>query len=60
VYPVAELAYQTSFGSYNAVQVVPELIWAACRNFELKAGAPIGMTGDGESYGGRFQATFRF
>jgi hypothetical protein len=60
LYPVAELSYQTTFGDYHAVQLVPEVIWAACRNFELKAGAPIGLTGDGESFGGRFQATVRF
>ena len=60
VYPVAELVYQTSFGSYNSIEFVPELIWAACRNFELKAGVPIGLTDDGESFGGRFQATLRF
>jgi hypothetical protein len=42
------------------VLAVPEAIWAACRNFELKVGVPIGLTGDGESIGGRLQATLRF
>lgn len=60
VYPVAELIYQTTFFEYNAVQVVPEVIWAVCQNFELKAGAPLGLTSDGQDYGGRFQATVRF
>jgi len=60
VYPVAELVYQTTFFEYNAVQLVPEVIWAVCRNFELKAGAPLGLTSDGQDYGGRFQATVRF
>jgi hypothetical protein len=60
VYPVGELVYQTTFFDYNSVQVVPEIIWAVCRNFELKAGAPIGLTSEGQDYGGRFQATVRF
>lgn len=60
VYPVAELLYQTTFFDYNAVQVAPEVIWAVCSNFELKAAAPIGLTDDGGSYGGKFQATVRF
>jgi len=60
LYPVAELVYQGDFSDYNSVLLVPELIWAACRNFELKAGVPIGLTSDGESFGGRFQATLRF
>jgi hypothetical protein len=60
IYPVGELVYQGNFGDYHSVLAVPEVIWAACRNFELKAGAPIGLTSDGESFGGRFQATLRF
>jgi len=60
IFPVAEIVYQTTFFDYNSVLVVPEVIWAVCPNFELKAGAPIGLTSDGESFGGRFQATARF
>lgn len=60
VYPVGELVYQGNFSDYHSVLAVPEIIWAVCRNFELKAGAPIGLTDDGESFGGRFQATVRF
>lgn len=60
VYPVGELVYQGNFGDYHSVLVVPEIIWAVCRNFELKAGVPIGLTSEGESLGGRFQATLRF
>ena len=60
VFPVAELAYQGTFSDYHSVLAVPEVIWAVCPNFEIKAGAPIGLTGDGEQFGGRFQATLRF
>jgi hypothetical protein len=60
VYPVGELVYQGTFSDYHSVLVVPEVIWAICSNFELKAGVPIGLTSDGESFGGRFQATVRF
>ena len=60
IFPVAELAYQGTFSDYHSVLAVPEVIWAICPNFELKAGAPIGLTSDGESFGGRFQATARF
>ncbi len=60
VFPAAELVYQGTFGDYNSVLFVPEVILGVCKNFELKAGAPIGLTGDGESFGGRFQATARF
>jgi hypothetical protein len=60
VYPVAELVYNGNFSDYNSVLFVPEVIWAACRNFELKAGMTVGLTGDGESIGTRFQATVRF
>lgn len=60
VFPVAELVYQGDFTDYNSVLLVPEVIIGVCKNFELKAGAPIGLTSDGESFGGRFQATARF
>jgi hypothetical protein len=60
LYPVGELVYQGNFGDYHSVLAVPEIIWAACRNFELKAAVPIGLTGEGESFGGRLQATLRF
>jgi hypothetical protein len=60
VFPVAELVYQGDFTDYNSLLFVPEVIFGICKNFELKAGAPIGLTGDGESFGGRFQATARF
>jgi hypothetical protein len=60
IFPVAELAYQGTFSDYHSVLAVPEVIWAICPNFELKAGAPIGLTSDGESFGGKFQATARF
>ena len=60
VYPVAELVYQGNFSTYNSVLFVPEVIFAVCRNFELKAGATVGLTSDGESFGGRFVGTVRF
>lgn len=60
VFPTAELVYNGTFGDYNSVLFVPEVILGVCRNFEFKAGMPIGLTSDGESFGGRFQATTRF
>ena len=60
VFPVAELLYQGVISDYNSVLFVPEIIYAINSHVELKAGAPIGLTGDGESFGGRFQITTRF
>lgn len=60
VFPVAELLYQGNFSGYNAIQAVPEVIWAINSHFELKAGLPIGLTSDGQSWGGTFQGTVRF
>jgi hypothetical protein len=60
VYPVGELVYQGNFSSYNSVLFVPEVIFGICRNFEFKAGATIGLTSDGESFGGRFVGIVRF
>ena len=59
-FPVAELVYQGVISDYNSVLFVPEIIYAINSHLELKAGAPIGLTGDGESFGGRFQITTRF
>ena len=60
VYPVVELIYEGDFGNYNSLLLAPEVIWPLCENFELKAGVTIGLTGDGESLGARFQAVVRF
>jgi hypothetical protein len=60
IYPVAELVYMGEFSKFNSLLFAPEIIWAVCSNFELKAGAVVGLTGDGEDIGGRFQATLRF
>lgn len=60
IFPVAELVYQGDFSSYNSLLFVPEIIWASCKNFEWKVGGTFGLTGDGESVGGRLQGTLRF
>ncbi len=60
VFPVAELVYQGDFSAYNSLLFVPEIIWASCKNFECKVGGVFGLTGDGESVGGRIQGTLRF
>jgi len=60
VYPTLELVYNTDFGSYNAVTVVPEVIIPVCRNFEFKLAGVFGLTTDGEQFGGRFEGVFRF
>jgi len=39
---------------------VPEIIIAACRNFEVKVGGEFALTSDGENVGGRLQGTLRF
>ena len=60
IFPVVELVYQGDFSSYNSLLLVPEIIIATCRNFELKVGGEFGLTSDGESVGGRLQGTLRF
>jgi hypothetical protein len=60
VFPVAELVYQGNFSDYNSLMFVPEAVWAISSHFELKAGIPVGLTSDGQSFGGTFQATVRF
>jgi len=60
IYPVAELVYQGNFSSYNSLLFVPEVIWASCKNFELKVAGTVGLTSAGESVGGRLQGTVRF
>lgn len=60
VYPAVELIYEGDFSNYNSLLLAPQVIWPLCENFELKAGVTIGLTGDGESLGARFQAVVRF
>jgi hypothetical protein len=60
VYPVLELAYAGDFSGYNSVTVMPEIIWPINTHFELKAGATLGLTSDGERVGARVQAVARF
>lgn len=60
VYPVLELAYAGDFGGYDSILIIPELIWPIHTHFELKAGATIGLTSDGEQVGARVQAVVRF
>lgn len=60
VYPVAELVYQGDLSQFNSLLFVPEILFAPGFHLEFKAGATIGLTGDGEGLGGRLQATVRF
>jgi hypothetical protein len=60
IFPVLELVYQGDFTDYNSLLLVPEVIIATCRNFELKVGGEFGLTSDGENVGGRLQGTLRF
>ena len=60
VYPALELVYQGDLGSYNNFHLDPQLIIPISQNFELKAGAGIGLSGDGEDWQGRLQAVLRY
>lgn len=60
LYPVFEVVYFGNFGDFNSVNLVPELIWRACEDFQLKTAFVWGLTNDGENYGAEFMASFRF
>ncbi len=60
IYPAVELILSSDFSSYNTAMIVPEVIIPACKNFEFKVGATLGLTDLGEDYGARVQSVFRF
>lgn len=60
LYPVLELVYQGDLGSYNSLELAPEVIVPFCEHFEMKAGAGFALTSDGERWQARLQAVVRY
>lgn len=60
IFPMVELVYQGDFIDYNSLLIVPEVVLATCKNFEVKVAGEFGLTSDGENVGGRVQGTLRF
>ncbi|TVP79846.1 MAG: hypothetical protein EA353_05285 [Puniceicoccaceae bacterium] len=58
-YPAAELSYQGDLGRYNAIHLIPQIIAPIGPNLDLKAGATLGLSGDGERWGARLQLDYR-
>ena len=60
VYPALELVYQGDLDTYNNIHLDPQVIFPICSNFELKAGAGVGLNDDGERWFARLQGALRF
>jgi len=60
VYPVLELTYLGDFSDMNQFTLYPGLVLPLGKNIDLKAGAAIGLGGNGNEFGGHAQAVFRF
>lgn len=58
--PAVELTYLGNFGSVNMTTIIPELLMPVNDNFQIKAGVPIGLGGDGNQPGftGRLSVLF--
>ncbi len=59
VYPIAELTYSGDLGRYNAVHLFPQVVVPVGDKIHLKAGAPLGLSGDGERWGVRLQLSLQ-
>lgn len=59
-FPAGELAYQGDLTGYNSLSIIPEFVVMVCPHFELKAGFPIGISGDGQRWGATVQAGIKF
>jgi hypothetical protein len=58
--PVVELTYLGDFSGMNHFTLHPELVLSIGNSVDLKAGAEIGLGGNGNEFGGRAQAVFKF
>jgi hypothetical protein len=60
VHPVVELIYLGDFSDMNQLSVIPGLVFPLGRNVDLKAGATIGLAGNGSEFGAQAQAVVKF
>lgn len=60
VHPVVELTYLGDFSEVNQFSLIPELVFPLGRNVDLKAGATIGLGGNGSEFGAQAQAVVKF
>jgi len=60
VHPVLELTYLGDFTDVNQITLLPELLIPVNPHLELKAGAAIGLGGNGSEIGGQAEASIRF
>ncbi len=60
VHPVLELTYLGDFSDMNQLTLYPGLVLPLGKRIDLKAGAAIGLGGNGSEFGGHAQAVFRF
>ncbi|WP_456407990.1 hypothetical protein [Thiolapillus sp.] len=60
VYPVMELTYLGDFSDMNQFTIYPELVFPIGKHVDLKAGAAIGLGGNGNEFGGQAQIGIKF
>ena len=60
VHPVLELTYLGDFSDLNQFSLLPELLFVVNPHLELKAGALVGLGGNGSEIGGQLEASIRF
>ncbi|MGV6825701.1 MAG: hypothetical protein ACWA5Q_01880 [bacterium] len=60
LYPVVELTYLGDFGDMNQITLIPEVLYPISENLEFKAGAAIGLGGNGNEFGGQAELSIRF
>lgn len=60
LHPVVELTYLGDFSGMNQLTLYPELVFPAGKHVDLKAGAAIGLGGNGNEFGGQAQVVVKF
>lgn len=60
IYPVLEFVYLGDFKDLNQVALIPEVVVPLNRHLELKAGANVGLGGNGSEFGGLAEITAHF
>lgn len=60
VHPVLELTYLGDFTDLNQFALLPELLIVVNPHLEFKAGASVGLGGNGSEFGGQVEASVRF
>lgn len=60
VQPVFEITYLGDFGNYNAIAMVPQLIFPLGKSLSLKLGGILGLTDDGNQSGAVGSLSYSF